>query len=326
MDKEVKSGTKRHFTIPIVTDKDSTLIPITIFNGVKDGKTLGITAGVHGCEYSPIMAAQLLINSINPQKLQGVVILVQMANLESFLGRSPYISPVDGKNLNRTFPGDKNGSNTEKVANFITEQIISRANYFMDMHSGDAPEDLLSYSAYYSNSDLPEVSSKGRKMAIALGFEHMVIFNTDGKDYMKKDRKSLFCSAEAFKRGIPSVDIECGRLGMIEQNSINKIETGVLSLLGYLDFLPAPQKNVETKLPVIVSNRISTKSKFNGIFYPFKKAGDYVTKGMKLGHVTNYFGEILQTINAEDDGQLLMIITAPPINRGEDLVVIALKK
>lgn len=77
---------------------------------------------------------------------------------------------------------------------------------------------------------------------------------------------------------------------------------------------------------MIISKRIYTKSKFNGIFYPFKKAGDYVTKGMKIGHVTSYFGEILQTIDAEDDGQLLMIMMAPPINRGEDLVVIATEK
>ncbi|MCF2443981.1 M14 family metallopeptidase [Dyadobacter sp. CY345] len=320
---EVKAGTKKHFLVPIVTGKDSTFIPVSVFNGVRNGETLGITAGVHGYEYAPIMGAQKLIRSINPQKLMGVVILVQLAGLDSFLGRSPYVSPVDKKNLNRSFPGSKNGSNTDKVANFITEQIISKSNYFLDMHSGDAPEDLMRYGAYYSNSSLPEISAKGKEMAYALGFDHVVVFNTDGKAYMKKAESSLYCTAEAFKRGIPSVDIECGRLGIVEQAAVDKVETSVLNLLDYLKFLPLSQPKTQTVKPSLISNRIYTSSKFDGIFYPAKKAGDQVTKGMKLGHITDYFGNILQTIYAEADGLLLLIITTPPINKGEDVTVIA---
>ena len=272
------------------------------------------------------MAAQKLINSINPQKLKGVVILVQVAGLESFLGRSAYISPVDGKNLNRSFPGIINGTNTEKVANFISEQIISKTDYFLDMHSGDAPEDLMSYAAYYSNSDMPDISAKGKKMALALGFDHIVVFNTDGKNYMKKNEPSLYCTAEAFKRGIPSVDIECGRLGIMEPTAINKIEESVLNLLDHLGFLQFPQRNVEKHSPVIISSRIYIASKFDGIFYSDKKAGDRVSKGMKLGHITNYFGEVLQTIYAKEDGLLLLVIGTPPINKGEDVIVIAKAK
>lgn len=323
--KEIKPGTKAHFSVPVTTGKDSTIIPVTVFNGARDGKTLGITAGVHGFEYSPIMAGQLLINSIVPQKLKGVIILVQVSNLESFLGRSPYVSPVDRKNLNRIFPGNPNGTNTEKVAHFITEQIIARSDYFLDMHSGDAPEDLMSYSAYYSNSALPEVSARGKAMAVALGFDYMVVFDTDGKAYMRKDKPSLYCTAEAFKRGIPSVDIECGRLGLRDQQAINQIASGVMNLLNHLDFQPLSKQVAANSSPVIFTKRIYTSSKFDGIFYPEKKAGDHVKKGMKLGHVTNYFGEIVQTIHAEADGRLLLIISTPPVNKGEDLAVIALE-
>lgn len=320
---EIKAGAYKHFLIPIVTGRDSTFIPVSVFNGVRNGETLGITAGIHGYEYAPILGAQKLIHSINPQKLKGVVILVQLAGLDSFLGRSPYVSPVDRKNLNRSFPGYKNGSNTEKVANFITEQIISKSNYFLDMHSGDAPEDLMHYGAYYSNNSSPEISAKGKEMAYALGFDHVVVFNTDSKNYMKKEELSLYCTAEAFKRGIPSIDIECGRLGIVEQASVDQVESSVLNLLDYLKFLPLPMPKEKVDRPVVISNRISTSSKFNGIFYPAKKAGDQVTKGMKLGHITDYFGNILQTIYAGADGLLLLIITTPPINKGEDVTVIA---
>ena len=115
---EVKPGTKRHFLIPISDGSDSTAIPISVFNGIKDGPILGITAGVHGYEYPPIMAAQKLIGRIDPGELSGVIILVQIANLEGFRKRSPYLNPLDGKNLNRVFPGKKEGSITGKGRGF----------------------------------------------------------------------------------------------------------------------------------------------------------------------------------------------------------------
>lgn len=320
--KEIKPGTKEHFLIPFTTEGHSTLLPITVFNGIKNGKTLGITAGVHGFELSPIMAAQKLITSVDTKKLTGVVIMVQIANLESFLGRSPYISPIDGKNLGRTFPGNKEGTNTEKIANYITENIIAKADYFLDMHSGDAPEDLIQYGAYYSATDKPEISKIGKEMAAALGFDHVVIFNTDGKNYMKKNEKSLYCTAEAFKRGIPSIDIECGHLGIMEQDAIKKNEQAVISLLEHLNFLTSKSQKNKIKKPSIIADRIYTESKFDGIFYPEKKAGENVKKGMKLGYVTNYFGEVLQTVYAEDDGLLMLIIATPAINKGESLTVI----
>jgi len=319
--REIAAGTKAHFLIPIVTGHDSTFIPVTVFNGIRKGKTLGITAGIHGYEYAPIIAAQKLIGTINPRELSGVVIIVQLAGLESFLGRSPYKSPVDGKNLNRTFPGRKDGSNTEKAAHFISEQIISRSDFFCDMHSGDAPEDLMSYGAYYRNSSMKTTSDISKAMAVSLGFDHVVVFNTDGKDYMKKDQASLYCTAEAFKRGIPSIDIECGRLGILEQNKVDMVEDAILRLLTHLNFLTGHDK-VVLKSPNVISDRIYTPSSFTGIFYPLRKAGDDVKKGAKLGYLTNYFGEIMQTIYAETDGILLLILGTPPVNKGEDLAVI----
>ncbi|WP_316735833.1 M14 family metallopeptidase [Pedobacter aquatilis] len=322
--KEIKAGTMQHFLIPIASDKDSTIIPITIFNGAKKGKTLGITAGVHGYEYAPILGAQQLIRSINPKNLEGVVILIQIANFESFKSRSPYISPLDKKNLNRSFPGSSNGTITERVADFITDKVISKSDYFLDMHSGDAPEDLFSYGAYYSNSNMPEVSKVGKEMAIALGFEYLVNFNTDGKKYMDKNELSLYCTAEAFKRGIPSIDIECGRLGIVEKSAVDSIEQGVLNLLGFLNFLPAEKKSSSPKKPKEIVNRSYLSSNNNGFFYPLQKAGDVVKKGTLLGYTTNYFGKTLEKFYAEDNGIILMILSTPPINMREDVAVIGL--
>jgi len=159
---QVSAGSKKHFTVEISSDEHTTTMPITIFQGSQEGPVVGITTGVHGYEYAPILAGQQLIKKINPKDLKGTLILVQIANVESFLNRSPYFNPQDGKNLNRVFPGSESGTITEKLAHFITTEIISKCDYFVDIHSGDAPEDLMPYAAYYQHDDMPDISIKGK--------------------------------------------------------------------------------------------------------------------------------------------------------------------
>ncbi|WP_299549687.1 M14 family metallopeptidase [Seonamhaeicola sp.] len=319
---DIKPGTKHHFKIPISDDKDSTFIPITVFRGEEEGPVLGITAGVHGYEYPPILAGQRLIKSIDPKTLKGTVILVQIANVASFSGRSPFINPLDDKNLNRTFPGNSEGTVTEKIANFISENVISKSDYFLDMHAGDASEDLTSYSAFYKNSTMPEASQKAKEMAEALLFDYIIVFKTDGKDYVKKDKPSLYCSAEAFKRGIPAVDIECGGLGKSEKEKVLQVENGVLNMMNKLDMTVTNSEVIKKSTYQFVSNRVSQESNHDGIFYASKQSGDYVKQGMTLGVITDYFGNTLETLYAKANGVVLYIVGTPPINTGETLVTI----
>lgn len=311
-----------HVTIPIASGKESTFIPITIFHGTQDGPTLGITAGVHGYEYPPIMAAQQLIEQINVDQLTGTIIIVQIANVPSFLQRSPFVNPIDGKNLNRVFPGDALGTMTEQIAEIITTQVIARSDFFLDIHGGDASEDLMPYAAYYDNAEQVSSSQQGKLMAVALGFDHVIRFNTNGKEYMEEDQPSLYCSAEAFKRNIPSVDIECGKLGKATPSLTHKIEQGVLNLLHHLQMLPDKLLSDSNQKTIHIDQRMFISSIHQGIFYPTKSAGAYVVEGMKLGYITDFFGQVLDTIYVDKPGIILLIIGTPPVNKGETLAVI----
>lgn len=319
---QVNPGTKKHWLVSINDGKDTVSVPVTVFHGVKPGPVLGITAGVHGYEYSPILAGQQLINRINPAVLSGTVILVQVANTGSFLGRSPFTNLLDGKNLNRSFPGSPEGTITERVANFISQEVIAKSTHFIDAHSGDAPEDLVAYMGYYQNDNKPEASQKGKSMAMATGFDYIVEFKTTGKDYLKEGNPSLYCSAEAFKRGLPAIDFECGRLGLIEPELVEKITTGIERIMIHLKMTEGELKKQrgQTFFPV----RSYVSSEHDGIFYPTKQAGDYVAKGAHLGYITDFFGKHLQEVYAPETGVILLILGTPPVNTGESVVGIGM--
>ncbi|MEW7281287.1 M14 family metallopeptidase [Aquimarina sp. 2201CG1-2-11] len=312
----VKPGTKSHFKVPVTDDKNSTFIPITIFHGIKSGQVLGITAGIHGYEYPPILAAQQLNQKIDPKLLSGTIILVQVANVPAFLNRSPFLNPLDDKNLNRSFPGNAKGSITQQMAHVITKEVITKSDFFIDIHAGDAPEDLLPYNAWYQSKAFPEVSKKGREMALAMGFDYSIIFDIS-EERLKKP--SLYCSQEAFHRGIPSVDIECGRLGIPDQIETDRIVNGVFSLLAHLRILNS-NKERSSATPTIIAKRFTVKSKSTGLFYSEKKSGDFIKKGELVGYITDFFGNKIEKIKAPQGGMILYMIGTPPINKNETIM------
>jgi hypothetical protein len=128
-----------------------THVPITILHGPAPGPVLALVAGVHGMEYVPVLALQRAAAAIDPAALRGTTVLVHAANLPSLLGRTIYYSPVDGKNLNRVFPGRPDGTISERIAHVITAAVVSRATHLVDLHGGDGNESLRPYSYWITN-------------------------------------------------------------------------------------------------------------------------------------------------------------------------------
>ena len=122
-----------------------TRIPVSVFNGATPGPVLALIAGTHGSEYTSIVALQRVRARLDPARLKGAVILVHMANPTTFYGRRIYFSP-DGKNLNRVYPGQADGTLSQRIAHAITTQVIAPATHVVDMHCGDGNESLRPYS------------------------------------------------------------------------------------------------------------------------------------------------------------------------------------
>ncbi len=296
-----------------------TVIPVTVHNGLYEGPVLTLIAGIHGSEYSPILSLQEVASLLNPAELSGTVLIVHIANMPAFTGRTIYFGPQDLKNLNRSFPGDPNGSVTDRIAHVLTTEVMAKSDYLLDIHSGDANESLRpSYSAYYAEAGGAEVVAESRRIAVAFGLETIVQF---AGDYDSLD-DAIYTSAQAVKRGIPSMDVESGELGLINEDSIKPITDGVFNVMRELDMLEG--EPLLPRSPLFINRRSRVYSEHNGIWYPdpLVRTGDYVTEGTRLGRITDYHGVELQEIVAPATGVLLILFGTPPVNDGDNIVVV----
>ncbi|MFK7865649.1 MAG: succinylglutamate desuccinylase/aspartoacylase family protein [Pseudohongiellaceae bacterium] len=317
----VEPGQRVSGELPIGAGADGveTFIPVTVFQGAKEGPVLSLIAGIHGSEYSPILSMQRLPSLLDPAQMSGTLIIVHIANMPAFQGRTIYFSPNDLKNLNRSFPGNLDGTVTERIAYTLTKEIIARSDYLVDIHSGDGNESLRpSYSAYYREAGGEEVVRESRRIAVAFGLETVVEFA--GSYDSVED--AIYTSAQAVTRGIPAMDVESGELGIVNDVYIDPITQGAVNLLKELDMIPGQAEKPNN--PLFVSSRARTYSEHQGIWHADElvQTGDYVTEGTRLGVITDYFGNELQTIYAPGSGVLLILFGTPPVNEGDNIVVI----
>lgn len=307
----VAAGEKASFDIPVISaSKDSTYIPVTIIHGKNPGPVIGLIAGIHGFEYPPIMAMQQMARELSPDSLSGTAIIVHIANVKAFFGRSVYYNPVDGKNLNREFPGNKNGSLTQCIAWMLSQKILPKCNYLVDIHAGDASEDLHDYVGYYAYG---EQSAKAKQMAEALGFDWIMRSEAS----FVKGQPTMYCSKEAVSQGIPTVAIECGKLGGVSPAEIKKINEGLLNVMRSLQLLTGTAA-VSNK-PLEITKRTAVNSEHTGIFYSDCRSGQLIRAGMKLGYITDVKGNLLTNIYSPVDGFIVYQIATPPVNKGEIL-------
>ncbi|AKR44655.1 M14 family metallopeptidase [Methylophilus sp. TWE2] len=298
-----------------------TALPITVIHGQFSGPVLTLTAGIHGDEFPAIFALQQLARTIQPDQLHGTLILIHLANLEGFHGHRIALSPVDEKNLNRVFPGKADGTLTEQIAYFMTEQIISKTDYLLDIHSGSANQTLLPhvYSPVMHQAPLDE---KTLAFAKSLGVPQIVLYDERPHD----PAHSISYPNTAQTRGKPGLTLEVGQLGQRSAEDSALILQACLNALRHLGMLDASALNASAKAaataqpksaPVFYRKLVAVRSTVTGIFYPLVKVGDAVASGQAVGRVENYFGQPLETLYAPVAGTVLMQKETPPIRQGE---------
>ncbi len=291
---------------------DATQIPVTIIHGARPGPVLALIAGTHGYEYVPIVAMQHFPAKVNPTELSGTIIVVHVANMPSFLARTIYYSPVDGKNLNRVYPGKADGSSSERIAHAITREVIDRADYVIDLHCGDGNEDLRPYS-YWMTSGSADVSEKSKQINIVFGLPYIVIDDERSPD----PAKSVYTSNTAITRGKPSTTTETGGLGRVDDASIGLAIEGSFNLLRHFKMLPGQAMTAQK--PLWIDKSEVLRASATGIWNPRVKSDQKIAHGEVIGVLTDFFGNTIQEVRAPFAGIMLYVVATPPVKKDEPL-------
>jgi uncharacterized protein len=317
----VRSGETASGFLEVPAGVDSaTRIPFTLVRGREPGPTLALIAGTHGSEVAPIVALQRVRRDLDPTRLRGTLILVHVANMPSFLKRTIYYSPVDGKNLNRVYPGRMDGTVSERIAATITREVIARSDYLVDMHSGDGNEALVPFSYWNKLGVDARVDSLARDLALAWGNDYIVVDTGRPRDL----KASVYTENTAHLMGKPAITTENGELGIAAEELVQRNVRGVQRLLRYLKMTPGEPEMVPS--PIWLERTEVLRSTGTGVWHPAVKPGQAVAAGTVLGVVTDFFGNQLAVVRAPFGGFMLYVVATPATSTGEPLGMVGAPK
>mgnify|MGYP002592095635 FL=1 len=284
------------------------VLPGTIICGKLPGKTMLITGGVHSGEYVGIQACVELGAELQPEKTVGTIVILKVLNRPAFENRAGSLGLSDGKNLNRVFPGNPNGTEMERLAWAITKEVYPKVDYYIDLHSGDDFEALTPY-VYYAGKAAQEVTEVSRKMAGQVDVPYMV--------------RSMVSSGGAYNyaasKGIASILLERGGMGAWTSEEVNSDKRDVRNILSSLDIYQI-RRDVRNYVPMEVTDVCYQAASEDGLWYPAAKPGDMVAEGALLGTIRDYNGKLRETCRAEYTGVVLYQTGSLQVTEGGPVV------
>lgn len=274
----------------------ATPVPVLVAHGEKPGPKLCLTAAIHGDELNGIEMVRRLMYELEPNELAGTVIGVPIVNLDGFRSGTRYLS--DRRDLNRYFPGNKDGSAASRVAHSLFGNIVSHCDYLVDLHTGSQKRvNLPQLRADLDNQDV---------VAFAKHFGGMTVLHSPGVSGMLRDA--------AVKDGIVAVTMEAGGPNRLETQAVNYGVQAIETLLENLEmrkasrFWSAPQ-------PVFFESEWIRASQ-GGILLSEVKLNDKVKKGQILGTVTDPISNTGSAIIGPYNGRVLGMAVNQVVHAG----------
>jgi predicted deacylase len=304
-------GQKAFGAIEVPAGVDAgTRIDVAVVRGRKPGPVLALVSGAHGTEYASIVAVAKLVQGLDPETISGTVILVPLVNVASFEQKVVHVNPVDGKSMNRFYPGKPDGTQTERASLAITREVVEKCDHLIDLHGGDLDEDLRPYS-YWTKTGNAAQDAISKEMVLAFGLDHVIVSTDRPKDL----QASRYLENTATVRGKPSITVEAGHAGTVEPDDVAALVDGTLSVMRYLKLLPGTPTRVEH--PVWIESVKTISSGETGLFYPVVRKGSYVAEGTRVGYVTDFMGRPIFEARSPAGGVVLYICSVPSMKKGD---------
>lgn len=283
-------------------------LPLMVWRGLEDGPVLGITAAVHGDEINGVGAIRKLIQEPPFELKRGALILVPVVNIMGFERHSRYTP--DRRDLNRTFPGNKNGSLTGRLAHLIMDEVVGRCDYIIDLHT--AAVRRTNFPNVRADMDDPDCE----RLAEAFGAE--VIVNSTGPDGSLR--------REACRAGCPTIILEAGEALKVEPSVQDMTQRGLTHIMAELDMIDITDDVRPDTAPhqMIVQGSSWVRAGSGGFLKFHVAPGETVEKDQPLATNTGLLGKEHETIVSPHHGIVLGMTTMPAVSPGDPILHIAL--
>ena len=278
-------------------------LPVIVLHGKTDGPTMWINAATHGDEIIGVEIIRRVSALVHPGSLRGTLITVPIVNVHGFNTGDRYLP--DRRDLNRSFPGSKRGSLASRIANLMMDEVVSRCEVGIDLHSGSD-----------HRSNLPQIRgdlSDERTLDLAMRFGTPIAIDSRVRDGSLR--------GAATDAGATCLLFEGGEAYRFDEDAVQAGVDGILRVLhrlGMTDELVPPAQP-----PRIAASSRWVRAAKSGIVDCRLPLGAEVEKGEQMGVLRDPFGKQLGRLKAPTDGVLVGKLLHPLVNRGDAVLHVA---
>ena len=299
---EVHPGEYKEIIINIARLPSRTVIdtPIYVYRGEKEGPVLALTAGMHGDEINGMEIVRRMIEAGHFRVKCGTVICMPIINIYGFINYSREVP--DGKDINRSFPGSKNGSLASRVAFHISRDILPVIDYGIDFHTGGAMRTNFPQIRCVYNDPVNQMLAKA--------FQAPFILDAPFRP------NSLRLTASKKKKHI--IVYEGGESLRLDYHAIEEGINGTLRLMKHLQMIDwAPESSIRTQL---IQRSSWARARTAGLFQSMVNCGDSVHKNQIIGTLTDPFGDFNEKIKSPSTGFVIGLNNNPVVHAGDALM------
>jgi len=303
----IEPGTQKTVELPlsVLSDHTKVSMPVHIMHGKKEGPVLFVSAAIHGDEILGAEIIRRLVSKLTVEKVRGTLLLIPIVNTYGFISNSRYLP--DRRDLNRSFPGSKTGSLAGQLAYKFMEEIVSRSDYGIDLHTAAIHrENLPQIRADLASNDVKDM---------AAAFNAPIILKADIRDGSLREASQSV--------GVNTLLYEAGEALRFNEFAVRIGVKGVMRVMQYLGMLHRRGFAQGSKEPVMSKLSVWVRAPSGGLMRLLKGLGDAVEKGEVLSIVSDPLGYEEKELRAPISGIVIGRSNMPAVNQGDAIFHIA---
>lgn len=283
--------------------------PVIIATGMRDGPTLWVQAGIHGPEVVGQLAIARFLKRLDLSALKGRIVCLLVANPLGFRGYNR-LTPQDGMNLNRVFPGNPAGTTSEQLAHRVLELALDVGDVMLDLHSGGDLTITPFYVIWHKGAGIASTRSQVLSRNVGSRLQW-------GSDETWLDGSAF---ANFTKRGKPALIVESGGGARVREEDLVNLEGAILGVCQAMEMMPgAPPNATDIRYG---GNAVHLKTRSGGFWHALVEPGEDVVRDQKLGQMVDIWGDIVETTTCMFDYGWIGSIKRPfmPIYSGDQII------